>query len=140
MQCTTNMDAPPHCSSPRLDHVLPPRRGYSQRLVYQLHLYEMLNRHYFDLRHLHFQVLVVWWCPVRQSLNLLAFYPLNMKYNDDRNCHITHGPGVCVCECVTFHNFPNAKSNDFYPRMMIERDDEYGKRIKRKIFISIFIS
>lgn len=87
------MGAPPHCSSPRLDHVLP-RRGYSQRLVCLLHQCAMSSRHCSDPLHLHCRVLVVWWCPVRQSLNLLAFYPLNMKCIDDRNCHIIHEPAM----------------------------------------------
>uniref|UniRef100_A0A2M4B4W2 Putative secreted protein n=2 Tax=Nyssorhynchus TaxID=44543 RepID=A0A2M4B4W2_9DIPT len=50
----------------------------------------MLNLHYFYPRHWHRLILVVWWCPVRQSLNLLAFYPLNTIYIDDKNYHTIH--------------------------------------------------
>lgn len=89
---TTNMGAPPHCSSPAKDHVLP-RRGYSQRLVYLLHRCAMSNRHCCDPPHSqNHLILVVWWCPVRQSLNLLAFYPLDKRCIGDRNYRIIREP------------------------------------------------
>jgi len=41
---------------------------------------------------------VVWWCPVRRSLNLLAFYPLNTIYTDDRSYRIIRAPEELVEE------------------------------------------
>jgi hypothetical protein len=132
------MGAPPHCSSPRLDHVLP-RRGYSQRLVCLLHQCAMSSRHCSDPLHLHCRVLVVWWCPVRQSLNLLAFYPLNMKCIDDRNCHIIHEPAMRKRRKVQVEIMKEKKRKQSAEKKVCSFDVSTRKHVSIGRVVAVFI-